>query len=199
MSEAAASLSPSPSPFVVLLCGTYVTGKETLAFTLAEHYGCPKIKAGMSQFSAYSGARTQSRSGRYDYTQVFCRIWWAKLQQLGFPPDEKDVKGPCRAVLSCLATRRQDRDAIREAMRAQSLKPIFIILNITKETLSGRTLGVEHPEDVEFANLKLEEKARFLELPGEDETDVALVDSMLEMDVLAGEIKGLVGRLSKGE
>jgi gluconate kinase len=181
----------------VLLSGTHVTGKETLAVSLSKSLGCPWIKAEMAHNSASFGARSQAKKG-YNYGEVFGRIWFSKLRRLGFLSDgnesdgETNVEAPrkvvpdCTALISCYATRKPARDAIRDVMLAHSIKPIFVIMHITKETLSGRTLGAEEPE---LAERIMGEKIADIQEPLEEEKDVILIDSMRDVDALFVEIR----------
>ncbi|KAK5656658.1 hypothetical protein OQA88_4638 [Cercophora sp. LCS_1] len=171
----------NPSSYVIIFSGTHVTGKETLSIMLSKTMGCPWIKAEPIHAIASFGANSQAKKG-FDYSDVFGRIWLAKLQRLEFrvdanagspvPDDSAGMGfGRCLALLSCYAMRRPARDAIRKAMLAQGIKSVFVILNITKETLSGRTLGAEEPE---LAEKIMAAKAADIEEPAEDEADVLL-------------------------
>jgi len=192
------------SSYVVLLSGTHVTGKETLAVSLSKSLGCPCINAEIVQDSAAVGARSQEKKG-YSYSEVFGRIWFSKLRRLGFLSDGNESDGesevdPCRklrtapmklapdctALLSCLAMRKPARDAIRDVMLTHSIRTIFVILHITKETLSGRTLGAEEPE---LAKRIMGEKIADIQPPLDEEEDVILVDSMQDIDALFLEIR----------
>jgi gluconate kinase len=178
MSEPAPT--PPTSPFVVLVSGTHSTGKETLAFSLSKSLGCSWIKAEAAHFSAAIAARSQSKKG-FDYSSVFGRIWLSKLQRLDFSPEGS-------TIISCYAMRKGDRDAIREAMQTLAVRPLFVILHITEETLSGRTLGAEEPE---LAKRIMGNKIADIQEPlaEELERDVMLVDSMRDMDTVFGEVR----------
>ncbi len=63
----------------------------------------------------------------------------------------------CLALVNQPALRRPGRDAIRNVMLAKDFRVIFVILQITTETLSGRTLGAENPE---LAERLMKEKVR---------------------------------------
>lgn len=142
------------------------------------------------------GARSQARKG-YDYDEVFGRIWFSKLQRIGFLSDGNESDGDleidaprkfgteCTALISCYSMRKPARDAIRHVMLANSIKPIFVIMQITKETLSGRTLGAEEPV---LAEKIMGEKIADIEMPLEEETDVIVIDSMRDVDTLFAEI-----------
>ncbi|KUJ23688.1 uncharacterized protein LY89DRAFT_679029 [Mollisia scopiformis] len=201
------SESPEQDPhssYVVLLSGTHVTGKETLAVSLSNSLGCPWLKAEMVHNSATFGARSQAKRG-LNYGEVFGRIWYSKLRRIGFLSDgyesdgEGEVEAPgktttaprrlgaeCTALISCYAMRKPARDAIRDVMMAHSIRSIFVILNITKETLSGRTLGAEEPE---LAERIMGEKIEDIQEPLEEEKDIILVDSTRDVDALFVEIK----------
>jgi gluconate kinase len=185
------------SSYIVLLSGTHVTGKETLAVSLSKALSCPWIKAEMAHAAAGFGSKSQAKRG-YDYGKVFGRIWFSKLRRLGFLTDgnesdgETKVEAPrklgtegCTAVLTLYHMRKPDRDAIRDVMRAHSIRSIFVIMHITKETLSGRTLGAEEPA---LAARIMEKKMADIEKPLEEEKDVILIDSMQDVDTLYPEI-----------
>lgn len=211
-------MGPASPSYAVLLSGTHVTGKETLAVQLAEALGCPWIKAEMAHNAATFGARSQARRG-FDYGKVFGRIWSSKLQRLGLPaggnePAVGDVSeaeepaggGPggtpprhqqkCAAVISLYHMRKPARDAIRDAMLALFVKPVFAILHITEETLSGRTLGAEEPL---LAERIMAHKVADIQEPLGEERDVILVDSLRDVDALFPEIlEGVARQLQAG-
>jgi len=189
------------SSFVVLLCGTHVTGKETLAVHLSKALQCPWIKAEMAHNAAGFGAKSQSKRG-FDYVQVFARIWSTKLQRLGFLTDgsesEGEVQTPaprrlgsdgCTAVITIYHSEKNDRDAIREAMLNHGVKPHFFIMQISEETLSGRTLGAEEPV---LAERIMKTKISHIQRPSEEERDVILVDSLQDVDSMFDEIMNRV-------
>jgi gluconate kinase len=182
-----------PLSYVVLLSGTHVTGKETLAISLAKALSCPWINGEMAHNAATFGSRSQAKKG-YDYGKVFGRIWFSKLRRLGFLADgnesdgESPVEAPrklgtdgCTAVISLYHMRKPARDAIKEVMLANSIRPIFVIMHITKETLSGRTLGAEEPD---LAERIMEQKIADIQEPLEEERDVILIDSTQDIDAL---------------
>jgi gluconate kinase len=189
---------PSSSSYVVLLSGTHVTGKETLVISLSNALGCPWIKGEMAQNAATFGSRSQAKKG-YDYGKVFGRIWFTKLQRLGFMAEGNELGGQfnggtvknCIAIISLPHMRKPARDAIQQVMLAHSIRPIFVIMHITKETLSGRTLGAEEPE---LAERIMEQKAMDIEEPLEEEKDVMLVDSMRDVNAVFLEIMEGVAR-----
>lgn len=202
----ASSSSTSPS-YAVLLSGTHVTGKETLAVSLANALGCSWIKAEMAHNAATFGARSQAKRG-FDYGKVFGRIWSSKLQRLGFlasrnEPDAvsepdgttEQQQQKCAAVISLYHMRKPARDAIRDAMLAQSVKPVFVILHITEETLSGRTLGAEEPQ---LAERIMAHKVADIQEPLGEEKDVILVDSLRDVDALFPEIMEGVSQQLQG-
>ncbi|KAK1760005.1 hypothetical protein QBC47DRAFT_316947 [Echria macrotheca] len=206
-----------PMVYVVLLSGTHVTGKETLAVSLSKSLGCPWVKGEMVHSSSDRGASSQSKKG-FDYSQVFGRIWLDKLHRVGFRADlrrpatpdgdpkqagsseqqeAKPEQGPhCAAVISCYAMRRHARDAVRAAMRTLSIRSVFVIMQITEQTLSGRTLGAEEPE---LAARIMGEKVAHIELPQEDEEDIILIDSMQDVDAMFVEIRERIQRQVRGD
>ncbi|KAK3314504.1 hypothetical protein B0H66DRAFT_563055 [Apodospora peruviana] len=193
------------NPCVVLLCGTHVTGKETLAVSLSNALSCPWLKGEAAQNLANLGARSQSQKDHTSssYSQVFQRIWLSKMRRLGFlsepPPSDGDTtavqrtNSDCVALITCYAIRKPARDAIRNVIHSHKITPLFVILHITKETLSGRTLGAEEPE---LAERIMGEKVADIEVPllEEQERDVIMVDSLKDVDALFLEIKREVGR-----
>jgi len=151
----------------------------------------------MVHSAASFGSKSQAKKG-YDYGKVFGRIWLSKLRRLGFLTDgnesdgESEVPTPrklgtegCTAVITLYHMRKHERDAIRDAMLAHSIRPIFVIMHITKETLSGRTLGAEEPE---LAERIMEIKIAAIQEPLDEERDVILVDAMRDVDAMFSEI-----------
>lgn len=197
---------PKPTSYAVLLSGTHVTGKETLAVSLSRSLNCSWIKAETIYNFAKSGARSQVKKG-YSHDEVFGRIWFSKLRRMGFLSDgyesdgEVEVGAPrrfghCTALISCYSMPKPARDAIRHVMLANSIKPIFVILQITEEVLSGRTLGAEEPE---LAKRIMGEKLADIEEPVlEEEPDVTVIDSMRDIDFLYLEIKDGIDRQLAG-
>ncbi|KAG8169309.1 hypothetical protein KVR01_000054 [Diaporthe batatas] len=202
--ERPSSISATSPSYAILLSGTHVTGKETLAVSLAKALGCPWIKAEMAHNAATFGARSQAARG-FSYEKVFERIWSSKLQRLGFPagasepvvqnePSAEASGGPggsvetqqrCAAIISLYHMRKPARDAIRHAMLACSVRPVFAVLHITKETLSGRTVGAEEPR---LAERIMAHKVADIEAPLEEEKDVILLDSLRNVDALFLEV-----------
>lgn len=197
------------SSYVVLLSGTHVTGKETLAVSLSKSLRCPWLKAEMVHNSATFGARSQAKKG-YNYGEVFGRIWLSKLRRIGFLSDGNESNGEseiepskklstaprklgtdCTAIISFYAMRKPARDAIRDVMKAQSIRTIFVIMHITKETLSGRTLGAEEPE---LAERIMGEKIADIQEPLQEESDVILIDSMRDIESLFMDIQEGISR-----
>jgi gluconate kinase len=187
------------SSYVIILSGTHVTGKETLAVALSRTMNCPWLKAEMAHNSAAFGARSQSRRG-YSYDSVFGRIWFSKLLRLGLlsdgyksdgdsnsnsPRKPAPRKSGCMAIISCYAMRKQARDAIRSVMILNSIRPVHVIMQITEETLSGRTLGAEEPE---LAERIMGEKIADIQSPFEEENDLLLIDSLRGVDEMFSEI-----------
>jgi gluconate kinase len=192
-----AESNSSISSYVVLLSGTHVTGKETLAISLSKALNCPWIKADMAHVAATFGSSSQEKRG-YDYGKVFGRIWISKLRQIGFLTEgneshgKPESQGPgkpgtecCTAVMSLGHMRKPARDAIQQAMLAHSIRPIFVIMHITKDMLSRRTLGAEEPE---LAKRIMEQKIANIQEPLEEERDVILIDSMQDVNAMFLEI-----------
>jgi len=203
-----------PRSFVVLLSGTHVTGKETLAFSLSKLLGCPWLKGEMAHVAANFGARAQSRKG-YDCAEVFGRIWSSKMQQIGlllgsdygrnnegldgripnrissYVSDGREFERRCEALITCYAMRKHTRDVIRDVMLAHSVRPVFVIMQITKEALSGRTLGAEDPV---LAAKIMETKMADIEEPLMEEENTIVVNSMLDVDALQLEIMEQIGQ-----
>lgn len=176
---------------------------------MAKALGCPWIKAEMAHNAATFGARSQAAKG-FNYGKVFGRIWSSKLWRLGFPastsePDvetEPSAEPPgeggsggtqqqCAAIISLYHMRKPARDAIRDAMWACSVRPVFVVLHITEETLSGRTLGAEEPR---LAERIMAHKVADIQEPLEEEKDVILFDSLRDVDALFPEILDGVAR-----
>jgi len=187
--------------YVVVLSGTHVTGKETLAVHLAKHLGCPWIKAEMVHNAAGISAESQSKRG-YNYGDVFGRIWFSKMRRLGFLSEGYESEGEssdtsdtaprrtgkdCTAVITMYAMRRPARDALRAALAKHRTRPIIVRMNITSETLAGRTLGAEEPG---LASHIMAVKVADLEKPDlVEETDVIELDSTKDVDKIFEEIK----------
>ncbi|KAI3401730.1 hypothetical protein diail_9394 [Diaporthe ilicicola] len=215
--EAASLSCPSSPSYAVLLSGTHVTGKETLAVSLSKALNCPWIKGEMAHTAATLGSRSQAKRG-FDYGKVFARIWSSKLQRLGLfnedqqpdgeggqfegsraaggeapppPPPPPGTTRRCAAVISLYHMRKPARDAIRDAMLAHSVSPVFVILHITEETLSGRTLGAEEPQ---LAERIMAHKVADIQEPLAEEKDVILVDSLRDVDALFPEIMERISR-----
>lgn len=183
---------------------------------LAKALDCVWIKGEMAHSAATFGARAQAGRG-LDYGKVFGRIWSSKMQRLGFlascsepevvnePADEALEGGELSgmqqqqgaAVISLYHMRKPARDAIRDALLVRSVKPVFVIMHITEETLSGRTLGAEEPQ---LAEKIMAHKIADIQEPLEEERDVVLVDSLRDVDALFQEILEAVTRkLQDGE
>lgn len=176
--------------YVVLLCGSHVVGKHTLAISLSKSLSCPWLKAELAHDAAISGARSQVKKG-YNYNEVFGRIFFGKIRRIGFLDGSKSGTG-CKALMSCTAMRKQDRDAIRDIMWTHAIAPIFVIMHITKETLVGRTLGAEESE---LADRIMGEKIADIQGPlDEEEKDVVIIDSTQDVDTVFLRIKEGINR-----
>jgi gluconate kinase len=81
--------------------------------------------------------------------------------------------------------KRPSRSLYQKPLAAHGSRPIFVIMHITKETLSGRTLGAEEPE---LAERIMEQKIADIQEPLEEEKDVILIDSMRDVNTLFPEI-----------
>jgi len=194
----------SPSSYMVILSGTHVTGKETIAISLSKSLDCPWLKGEQVHNASNSIARSQEKRG-YDSPTVYGRIWFTKMQRIGLMSEraesdgggEVDSQDPeknrtgCIALVTCYALRKPARDAIRDVMVAKSVGVIFVILQITRETLSGRTLGAENPE---LAARIMAEKAEDLREPLEEEKHVLVVDSMQDVNALILDIEEMIRR-----
>jgi gluconate kinase len=105
--------------------------------------------------------------------------------------DLKKKSTGCIALVTCFALRKLGRDAIRDVILTKWVRVIFVILQITRDTLSGRTLGAENPE---LAEEIMEEKAEDLREPLKEEKDILVVESMQDVDALTLVIKEMIGR-----
>jgi gluconate kinase len=195
---------------MVIICGTHVTGKETIATALSTSLKCPLLKGELAQSSAAAIARSRGKRG-YDSSTVFGQAWFLKMQRVRLMYDvaagdnnhsrssgsdskrhtEEESRPRCIAFVTCLALRKHGRDAIRDIMLTKSIRVIFVVLQITRDTLVGRTVGAENHE-LEMKILR--EKAEDLTLPLEEETDVLVVDSMQDIDSLTEDIKEMIKR-----
>lgn len=194
------SKEASPFSYIVVLTGTHVTGKETIAVSLAKSLNCPWLKGEGLHNAAGSAARSQAKRGA-DYSAVFGRAWFTRMQRIGLMPggevepngslDGSEARPRCVAFISCYALRRPARDGIRQVMRARSVRVVFVVLQITAEVLSGRTLGAEEPD---LAERIMKEKREDLREPMEEETDVLVVDSMQDVDSLTSDIEDRIRR-----
>jgi gluconate kinase len=197
----------SLSFYVVILSGTHVTGKETIAVSLSKSLSCPWLKGEFAANSANVISSSQAKRG-YDLGTVYGRTWFKKMQRIGLMSDGSESDGGgdsdnedqnkkkhlketgCLALVTHFALRKPGRDAIRDVMLKKEARVIFVILQITKDTLSGRTLGAENPE---LAERIMEEKREDLREP-EEETDVLVVDSMQDVDALTLNIEEMIRR-----
>ncbi|ORY62427.1 uncharacterized protein BCR38DRAFT_239575 [Pseudomassariella vexata] len=97
----------------------------------------------------------------------------------------------CNALVTCYALRKSGRDGIRAALRANSVRVLFVVLQISKETLYGRTLAAEEPE---LAERIMREKVEDILEPMEEEKDLMVVDSLRDVDSLTRDIEGRIRR-----
>lgn len=172
-------------PYVIILSGTHVTGKETLAINIASNLGCRWIKSEMMHTAAEKAARVQSQRG-LEYNVVFGRVYSSKLRQAGFNFEGTDK---LVALVTCFHMTPFERNAMRQAMLERKIKPVFVILQITTETLSGRTLGAEEPE---LAASIMAIKASHIQQPLEGERDVIIIDSMKDVDTLSAQMTAAI-------
>jgi len=206
MSES--SIQGALSPFyIIILSGTHVTGKNTVAISLSRSLNCPWLKGDWAANAAQMISRSQEKRG-YDVGAVYGKTWLKKMQRLGLMSDGSESDGGgdsdnedrrkkksakkstgCLALITHFALRKPSRDAIRDVMLAKEVRVIFVILQITKDTLCGRTLGAENPE---LAERIMNEKAEDLREPEEEETDVLVVDSMQDVDALTLDIEQMI-------
>lgn len=196
----------SPTSYIVVLSGTHVTGKETIAVSLSKYLNCPWLKGEFVHTSALFAARSQEKRGQ-DRQEVYGRMWFSKMQrQFGLLSDipessggkassPKSMNTGCVALVTVFALRKPGRDAIREVMLEKSVRDIFVVLQITKDTLSGRTLGAEEPD---LAERIMESKREDIRLPEVRERDVLAVDSMQDVDALTLDIEERVRRQVEG-
>jgi len=141
------------------------------------------------------------------------KIWFSKLRRMGFLSDGNESDGEsdapfrklnpaprkmgadCTAIITCYAMRKPARDAIRNVMLAHSIRTIFVIMQIMKETLCGRTLGAEEPE---LAEMVMDSKISDIEEPQKEESDVIVIDSMQDVEAMFVEITSAISRRQKG-
>ncbi|PYH96122.1 hypothetical protein BO71DRAFT_397366 [Aspergillus ellipticus CBS 707.79] len=215
---------PHPTSYIIIISGTHVTGKDTLVSSLSTTFHCPALKGEYCYSSAWAIARSREKHG-YDRDTIFGQTWLRKMNRIGLlaamdshssssassasssgsdsgdgdGDGDCDSEGGILAVVSCFAMRKPSRDAIREIMLAQEepVGVIFVVLQIERETLVGRTLGAENQE---LALRILEEKVEDIRVPVlEEEPDTLVVDGTLDVDSLAVQIGGLVrGILVRG-
>lgn len=194
-----------PSSYILILSGTHVTGKYTVAIKLSEKLNRPWLNGDPIQAVSHKIARAQAQHG-YDRYTVFGRTWFTKMQRIGLlSKATRSDSGSgnsdgqigqtggkdCLALITLYGLRKEERDAIRDVMLSKSVRTIFVILQITKETLSGRTLGAENPE---LAAKIMIEKVEDLREPLDEEIDVLVVDSMQDVDALTLDIEDIVRR-----
>jgi gluconate kinase len=203
------STQASASSYTVVLSGTHVTGKETIAVSLSTSLNCRWLKGEPVHASALRVARKQEERYGYNGSTVYGRSWFTKMQRIGLMSEvalksdgakkldnHKDVSNEkprmgCIALVTMYALRTPERDAIRDVMLANSVRAIFVILQITKDTLSGRTLGAEEPE---LAKKIMKEKLEDLREPLKEETDVLVVDSLQDVDSMTLHIEEMIRR-----
>jgi hypothetical protein len=196
----------SSSSYIVILSGSHVIGKKTIAVSLSKSLDCPWLKGEFAAASADVVSRSHEKRG-YDFGTLYGRTWFKKMQRIGLMSDGSESDGGgdsdtddrgkkkfrketgCLAIVNQPALRKPGRDAIRNVMLAKDVRVIFVILQITTDTLSGRTLGAENPE---LAERIMKEKAEDLREPEEEETDVLVVDSMQDIDALTLNIETMI-------
>ena len=149
----------------------------------SEHFNLPCIKR------LVLGALNEPSDGEWEVDTAMAVKQAKDPRRSSLAPRKLGIE--YTALISCYAMRQSARDAIRNAMLAQSLKTIWVVMNITKKTLPGWTLGAEEPE---LAERIMEQKIACIEEPMEDETDIILIDSTRDVDALLLEIKQGVNR-----
>lgn len=204
--EGKSTTDTSTPQYIVVLSGTHVTGKETIAVSLSKFLNCPWLKGEFIHTSALVVARSQEKRGQ-DPSEVYGRTWFTKMQRkFGLLSDDTESNGSkaldsraanigCIALVTIFALRKPGRDAIREVMLAKSVRVIFVVLQITKDTLSGRTLGAEEPD---LAERIMESKREDIKMPDVEENDVLVVDSMQDVDALTLDIEERIRRQVEG-
>lgn len=70
--------SRSSSSYIVVLPGTYVDGKETIAISLSKLLDCRWLEGDQVHSSSNSIARSQEKRG-YDNSMVYGRTWFTKM------------------------------------------------------------------------------------------------------------------------
>jgi len=188
-------------PYIVLLSGTHVTGKEMTARTVATNLQCPYINGEMAHTAAnFSSRSADRRGGGLDPAASFGNTWYRKMSRLGLlealenptlppTPTSTPAANPA-ALITVFALRKFSRNAIKNVMREKGVRVIIVILQITTDTLSGRTLGAEEEGDAVRIMASKAEDLR----PPEGEEDVLVVDSMQQVDALIEDIEGMVRR-----
>ena len=195
--------STASSPYVIILSGTHVTGKETIAINLSQSLNTPWLKGEPVSNSANLAARSNAKHAHSDssYAAVYGRTWLMRMRMMGLElptsvpqsPNHGtisgDKNGKCLALVTNYHLRKPARDGVRESLLAEGVRAIFVILQITPGVLSGRTLGAEEPE---LAERIMKEKVEDLREPSEEETDVLVVDSMQDVDTLTVRIEEII-------
>lgn len=204
MSEPPPQELPSKS-YIVILSGTHVTGKETIALSLASALGVSWLRGENAGNTAWSFARAHENRGATtsQAQEKYGETWFSRMQRIGLLSDaqvggerpvspsaeSKRIEGGCLAVCTNYALRTMYRNGMRDAMAKRGVRTIFVILQISKDTLCGRTLGAEEPE---LAKRIMKEKTDDLEEPGEEERDCLVVDSLMPVDSLTAHVEWLV-------
>ncbi|RAK96392.1 uncharacterized protein BO80DRAFT_484492 [Aspergillus ibericus CBS 121593] len=217
-----------PTTYILIISGTHVTGKDTIATSLAHTYHCPFLEGEYSYCAAWSIARARAKHG-YDTLSVFGQTWLRKMRRVGLHtpsrsssssssspprspsyspplsplseaststnlhPEKEERGGRISAIISSPAMRQPHREAIRAVMETYAVGVIFVVLQIERETLMGRTVGAEN---VDLERRILEEKTEDIRLPGVEEVGVGpgggtiVVDALLDVDSVCWVVRG---------
>ncbi|PYI08446.1 hypothetical protein BO78DRAFT_395594 [Aspergillus sclerotiicarbonarius CBS 121057] len=214
---------PTNSNHILIISGTHVTGKDTIATSLAHTYNSPFLEGEYCYNAAWSIARARQKHG-YDVASVFGQTWLRKMNRIGLPlplstpptPSHTPPSSPSSsstasssytgrgggisAVVSCAAMRKPHRDAIRSVMATQSVGVIFVVLQIEPETLLGRTVGAENRE---LEMRILQEKTEDIRLPGVEEAgpgrETIVVDALMDVDSVCWFVRGRVAEVLGGD
>jgi gluconate kinase len=131
MPELPCPLPPS-TPYIIILTGIHVTGKETIALSLLSSFHCLWLKGALIRDSGLAISRAQETRGE-DLAKVYGQMWLKKMQRVGLIIEAvRPSQEQCVAVVSSYALRHFHRDAIRDVLLSQltPVRAIFVILQI---------------------------------------------------------------------